>query len=143
MDVLREHGGCEGGPDLVRAVGSLSLPEVDALAEALVSTPPIPAGDAPEHEVWPLVNARASLMSAGGQSLRQVGAPAGLDVLAAMSPREIGRSTFSTGVVRALLYSHGIVVEDPLTMSAELHLSAPEQTRHLSRRFLEAAALSL
>jgi hypothetical protein len=60
-----------------------------------------------------------------------------------MSPRDIGRNTFSTSVVRALLYSHGMVIEDPVTMAAELHLSGPEQTRVLSRKFIEAATVSV
>jgi hypothetical protein len=31
-----------------------------------------------------------------------------------MSPREVGTNTFSNGVIRALLYSHGLVIEDPV-----------------------------
>jgi hypothetical protein len=63
--------------------------------------------------------------------------------MAAMDPREVGANTFSDGVMRALLYSHGLVVEDPVCLAADLHATSPAHTRALSRRFLEAAATSL
>jgi hypothetical protein len=46
-------------------------------------------------------------------------------------------------VIRALLYSHGLVIEDPVLLAAEMHATSPVQTRALSRKFVEAAALSL
>jgi hypothetical protein len=68
LEVLRRHIGGARGPDAVEAVARLDLADVDALAEALLSLLPRPAGDVPAYEAWPLVNARASLMSAGGRS---------------------------------------------------------------------------
>lgn len=57
LEVLQSHLGGARGPDAV-----------DVLAEALLSSLPQPAADVPAYEAWPLVNARASLMSAGGRS---------------------------------------------------------------------------
>lgn len=143
LDVLRAESGVASGPDLIRAVTAMTNAEIDQLAEALLAAPPVPDGAAPDHEVWPLVNARAALMSRGSQTFVETQGPAGLNLLAAMSPRDIGRNTFSDSVVRALLYSHGMVIEDPLVMAAELHVSSAVTTRSLSRRFIEAATVSL
>ncbi len=63
--------------------------------------------------------------------------------MAAMSPRDIGKNTFSTSVLRALLYSHGLILEDPLVMAAELHVIGAKSTRKISRLFVDAAVTSL
>jgi len=143
LEVLRRHVGGARGPDAVQAVAALDLSELDVLAEALVASLPEPAGSVPDYEVWPLVNARASLMSAGARSLADIPGPAGVSLMAAMNPRDVGKFTFSTSVLRALLYSHGLVLEDPLAMAAELHVTSAQATRHLSRLFVQAAVTSL
>lgn len=143
LEVLRLHTGGARGPDAVEAVAGLDLAGIDALAEALLATPPSPAGDVPAYEVWPLVNARASLLSAGGRSFADSPGSAGLNLMAAMSPRDIGKNTFSTSVLRALLYSHGLILEDPLVMAAELHITGAKSTRKISRLFVDAAVTSL
>jgi hypothetical protein len=143
LEVLRLHTGGARGPDAVEAVAGLDLAGIDALAEALLATPPAPAGDVPAYEVWPLVNARASLISAGGRSFADSPGSAGLNLMAAMSPRDIGKNTFSTSVLRALLYSHGLILEDPLVMAAELHVTGAKSTRKISRLFVDAAVTSL
>ena len=143
LEVLRLHIGGTRGPDAVQAVAGLDLADIDVLAEALLGSLPRPADDVPTHEVWPLVNARASLMSAGGRSFADSPASAGLNLMAAMNPRDVGKNTFSTSVLRALLYSHGLVLEDPLVMAAELHVTGAQSTRKLSRLFIQAAVTSL
>jgi hypothetical protein len=143
LEVLRLYIGGTRGPDAVQAVAELDLADIDVLAETLLGSLPRPADDVPAHEVWPLVNARASLMSAGGRSFADSPASAGLSLMAAMNPRDVGKNTFSTSVLRALLYSHGLVLEDPLVMAAELHVSGAQSTRKLSRLFIQAAVTSL
>ena len=143
LEVLRLHIGRTRGPDAVQAVAGLDLADIDVLAEALLGSLPRPADHVPTHEVWPLVNARASLMSAGGRSFADSPASAGLNLMAAMNPRDVGKNTFSTSVLRALLYSHGLVLEDPLVMAAELHVTGAQSTRKLSRLFIQAAVTSL
>ncbi len=120
LEVLRLHIGGTRGPDAVQAVAGLDLADIDVLAEALLGSLPRPADDVPAHEVWPLVNARASLVSAGGRSFADSPASAGLNLMAAMNPRDVGKNTFSTSVLRALLYSHGLVLEDPLVMAVSV-----------------------
>ena len=66
LEVLRPYIGGAHGPDAVEAVAGLDLADVDVLAETLLSSLPRPADDVPAYEAWPLVNARAALMSAGG-----------------------------------------------------------------------------
>jgi len=68
-------------------------------------------------EAWPLVNAWASLMLGAERSLATSAAPVGLNLMAEMGPRDIGRNTFSSSVMRARLYSHGLVMEDPVIMA--------------------------
>jgi hypothetical protein len=82
-------------------------------------------------------------MSGTSQSLATSAAPSGLNLMAAMNPRDFGKNTFSSSVMRALLYSHGLILEDPLLMAAELHLTSPAHTRSLSRKFIEAAVASM
>ncbi|GAB3083927.1 hypothetical protein [Pedococcus soli] len=157
LQQCREFCGTDG-PDLARAVEGLPLDAVDRLAEGIVGEAARVAGqaeqtrpgqaDRPENELWPLVNARASMLSrgagAGGMATAVQGAgPSGVNIMAAMSPRDIGGNTFSAGVMRALLYSHGLVLEDPLAMAAELHHLAPRETRPYSQLFVHAALTSL
>jgi hypothetical protein len=108
-----------------------------------LAAPPEPVRTVRANEVWPLVNARASLLSRGAQGFVDGSGPAGWSVMAAMSPRELGRSTFSNSVIRALLYSHGLVIEDPFVLAAELYSTSPAYTRSVARQFVEAAAVSL
>jgi hypothetical protein len=143
LEVLRAHTGGARGPDAVQAVAGLGLEGIDVLAEALLGSVPQPADEVPSYEVWPLVNARASRMSAGGRSFADGQGAAGLNLMAAMSPRDVGKNTFSASVLRALLYSHGLVLEDPLVMAAELHVTGAQSTRQLSRLFIEAAVASM
>ena len=65
--------------------------------------------------------------------------PAGLNLTAAMNPRELGRSVFSGSVLRG----HGLIIEDPLVMAADPYIGSPPNTRGLARRFIEAAVASL
>lgn len=143
LDVLRDAAGVDGGPDVVDALRRSPDAAIDALAERLLAKPPRPLRPVSRNEVRPLVNARASLLSRGAQGFVDGVGPAGLSVMGAMSPREVGTNTFSNGVIRALLYSHGLVIEDPVLLAAELHATSPAHTRSLSRRFVEAAATSL
>lgn len=143
LEVLRPYIGGARGPDAVAAVAGLDLADVDVLAEALLSSLPRPIDDVPAFEAWPLVNARASLMSAGGRVFVDSPASAGVNLMAAMNPRDVGKNTFSTSMLRALLYSHGLVIEDPLVMAAELHITGARSTRGLSRLFIQAAVTSL
>ncbi len=143
LDSLRGALDVENGPDVIDAIRRASDATIDSLAECLLASPSRPVRPATAHEVRPLVNARASLLSRGAQGFVEGVGPVGLSVMGAMNPREVGSNTFSNGVVRALLYSHGLVIEDPVLLAAELHLTSPTQTRALSRRFVEAAVLSL
>jgi hypothetical protein len=63
--------------------------------------------------------------------------------MAAMNPRELGGTVFSNSVLRALLYGHGLVIEDPLVMAADLLNQTPAPSRKLARAFIEAAAASM
>ena len=141
--MLRARTGEAGGPELVGAVERLPLTAFDELAEELLSQPSEPLKIAPPNEVWPLVNARASTISRGFDTFADAPGPAGLNLSAAMDPRRVGDNMFSDGVVRALLYSHGLVIEDPLVMAADLHEGNPVDLRALTRRFLEAATVSM
>jgi hypothetical protein len=143
LQALRAHTGEAGGPELVAAVKRLPSAAIDELAEALLATPWVPSKVVPRNEVWPLVNARASTISRGFDSFTDAPGPAGLNLSAAMDPRHVGGNAFSDGVVRALLYSHGLVLEDPLVMAADMHSGNPVEIRALSRKFIEAATVSM
>lgn len=127
----------------IDALSRAPIETVDSIAERLLASPARPIRRVAANEVRPLVNARASALSRGVQGFVDGVGPAGLSVMGAMNPREVGTNTFSNGVIRALLYSHGLVIEDPVLLAAELHATSAAQTRSLSRRFVEAAATSL
>lgn len=146
FDTVRDTLGESAGPELVLAVESLPLDRVDALAGAILDVPMterLPTR--PVTEVWPLIPLRASVFfdhlnhesSAGGYS------PSGVHLWAATDPRLGGTGMFSAGVIRALLYSHGLVIEDPLRHAAEMHLGQDRELREVSRQALSAAVASL
>lgn len=143
LDLLREHVGEQDGPAVIDALRHASRSSIDALADRLLSAPAMPRREVADNEVWPLVNARSSLLSRGAQGFVDGVGPAGLNVMGAMDPRQMGSNTFSNSVIRALLYSHGLVVEDPVLLAAEMHTTTRDELRDLSRQFLEAASISL
>lgn len=143
FDHVRRLTHSAGGPEAFQSLAAFDQARMDELAEAVLDNPPQPDANVPAHEIWPVVNARSSAMSLPDGSLVSVAEPVGPNLMAAMNPREVGKNVFSTGVIQALLYSHGLVIEDPLSMASELYLTAPAETRRYARRYIEAAALSL
>lgn len=143
IDILRAATGEEGGPELVQAIHRMTLAELNSLTVSLLENPPSPRKSAPHNEIWPLVNARASFLSMGSGTIADVSNPAGLNLSSAMDPRQVGRNLFSDGVVRALLYSHGLVIEDPVVMAADLFFDQPANVKPIVRRFIEASVTSM
>ncbi|MGH7928695.1 MAG: hypothetical protein ACREQV_12975, partial [Candidatus Binatia bacterium] len=97
------------------------------------------------NELWPVVGARTSTFLSGAHNPKFVDAPGptGLNLTAAFNPRFVGSGRFSGGIIRALLYCHGIVIEDPLVMAADMFLSAPVSLRPVARKAIEAALINL
>ena len=59
-------------------------------------------------------------------------------------PRSIVRECcLANGVLRALLYCHGLIIEDPVAMAADMYLSTSPDARHLARMAVEAATSSM
>jgi hypothetical protein len=114
LDALREQTAEVDGPAVTDALRRSPGSGIDAIAERLLASPARPVRRVGDNEVRPLVNARSSLLSGGAQGFVDGVGPAGLSVTGAMDPRQIGSNTFSDGVIRVLLYSHGLVVEDPV-----------------------------
>lgn len=145
FDVVRKSLGANAGPELVHAVDSASQPRLDELAEEIAALQPtknLPAR--PVTEVWPLIPMRASLFfDRLGDDLAAGFWSTGVRLSAATDPRLAGTGIFSGGVLRALLYSHGLAIEDPLRHAAGMHLSQTAEFRGITRRALSAAAWSL
>ncbi|MFV0254375.1 MAG: hypothetical protein ACK5H2_13695 [Beutenbergiaceae bacterium] len=146
FDAAQDSLGEVAGPDLVSAIDALPLDRVDALAETILSVPRTSTlPDHPVTEIWPLVPLRSSLFfdHLNNESPVSGYSPAGIRLSAATDPRMRGTGEFSTGIMRALLYSHGLAIEDPLSHAAEMHLSQHEEVREVTRVGLSAAAASL
>lgn len=146
LDEVRRIVGVDAGPELVAAIGKLSIQQVDTLADALLDLPRtqvLPVR--PVREIWPLIPLRASLFYDPARTADPIGgyAPAGIDVSTALNPQFDGTGAFSDGVMRALLYSHGLVIEDPLSYAAEMYGSAPLDLRHALRDSIASATASL
>lgn len=146
FDLVRSAIGESAGPDLVQAIDALPLDKVDEIAERILDSPrsgPLPKR--PVTEIWPLIPLRASLffdhLDNGSPVMGY--APSGISLSTASDPRAAGTGKFSSGIMRALLYSHGLVIEDPLSHAAEMHLGQPHALRELTRSSLSAALASL
>jgi hypothetical protein len=144
LDLLRESCGVDASPELVVAVQSLSVAQLDDLVDDLLDRPWDPRPPSPSSEVWPLVNARTSTFTTGGSNRWYTGTagPAGLNLISAIDPRSIGTGRFPAGVLRALLYSHGLVIEDPVLLAAEMYAGTSDETRPLARAAVEASVAS-
>ncbi|MDQ2661853.1 MAG: hypothetical protein M3Y52_08265 [Actinomycetota bacterium] len=145
LDVLRENLGHGAGPELIHAIDTIPQRRLDELAEeiaALEPTQKLPVR--PVTEVWPLVPMRSSLFfDRLGDEVAAGFASTGIRLSAATDPRLAGTGVFSGGVLSALLYSHGLAIEDPLRHAAGMHLSQTDELRPITRRGLSAAASSL
>lgn len=146
FDAVREIVGESAGPDLVTAIEGMTLDQVDALADEILNVPRTAAlPERPVTEIWPLIPLRASLFfdHLNHQSPASGYAPSGVQLSAATDPRSSKSGAFSSGIIRALLYSHGLVIEDPLSHAAEMHISQHHEVREVSRLGLSAAVASL
>jgi len=142
LDALRE---ATGESDAAAAVSALSDSSIDALVERLLAEPPDASVPPQQHEVWPVLNARMSTFATGGGStwFTATSGPAGINLMAAIDPRDSGSGRFPNGVLRALLYCHGLVLEDPLAIAADLVSGTDGSLREMARPAVRAAAASL
>lgn len=141
LEVMGLHTGETPGPDLIRAVETLSTESLAALVDQLLASGTVkPTLDPEKNEVWPLVNLRSSIFGSG---LRPSPASAGVNLALSFDPRFTGTGVFSNSVLRALLYSHGLVLEDPVLRAAELFRYAGAEKWSIARRFVSAAVVSL
>ena len=142
LDTLRL---ATGESDPADALSALSDEVVDDLVERLLAEPPRPKEAVGENEVWPVLNARMSTFATGGGStwFTATGGPAGINLMAAIDPRDQGTGRFPNGVLRALLYCHGLVLEDPLALAADLVNGTDGELRAVSRSAVRAGAASL
>ncbi len=144
LSILRTHLGVDG-PDLARSVQRLDEAGIAELAELIAESDwfdePAPDG----RELWPLVSSRMSTFTPGGSNpgFVEAGGPAGLNLWASLDPRFAGSGRFPNGIMRALLYCHGLVIEDPLAMSADMYRTTSHDARHLARMAIESATVSL
>lgn len=117
--------------------------QLGELAEIIVGESASPALSAPSQtQVWLVVTIRASTFASGGV-YRDSAGPAGLNLNAALNPRLAGTGHFSNGVLRALLYCHGLVVEDPIAAAAEMYLDTRGELRAVARLAVVAATTSV
>jgi hypothetical protein len=143
LDALRAATGADAGPELAVAVGGMPFDRLDELAETIVAESVHSTLTAPARtQVWPVVTIRASTFASGGV-YRDAAGPAGLNLNAALNPRFAGTGHFSGGVLRALLYCHGLVIEDPVTAAAEMYLGTRRELRAVARLAVVAATTSI
>lgn len=118
---------------------------LDELTDELLASGAGPSNNPPSNELWPMVNARVSTFTAGGSNRFYTGTagPAGLNLVAAFDPRFSGSGRFPAGILRALLYSHGLVIEDPVLLAAEFHQQSVAAVRHMTRSAVIAGIESI
>lgn len=110
--------------------------QIDSLAEAIADCPrAISLPEKPVTEIWPLVPVRTSLffVHLNHESPVTGYGAAGIRLSAATDVRLQGSGVVSDGIVRALPYCHGLLIEDPLGHAAEMHLGSAREVRDVSR----------
>lgn len=146
FDIVRDFVGAPAGPELVRGVEALSSKQIDSLAESIANGPrPTSLPPKPVTEIWPLIPLRTSLFfdHLNHESPVTGYGAAGIRLSAATDLRLQGSGVFSDGIMRALLYCHGLLIEDPLGHAAEMHLGSAREVRDVSRMSLAAATASM
>ena len=151
LDLVRSTIGEPAGPDLVLGVEALPLARLDTLAEELVALPQDPGTLAakPVTELWPVIPWEASvffeyLNGSAPTGMADAGLMSGgVNLTAAVDPRLRGSGVFSDGLVRSLLYSHGVAISDPIRHAASTHLSAPSEIRAFSRDSVATAVAAM
>ena len=145
IELLQDEIGESAGPDLVVAVEALSDEQIGDLAERVLAQPIVPRGSPASTEVWPLIGARASTFTAGGSNAGfvETAGAAGINLFAAIDPRSAGTGRFSNSLLRALLYSHGLVVEDPLALACDMYVGTRTEMRGVVRTAIHSAVESL
>lgn len=153
LDRARELTGEPAGPGLVEAIRKLPLDRLTNLAEEWVGAADASAplvSPKPVTEVWPLIHWEGSVLfdflnghliphaSAGSGVLS-----GGIDLAVAATDDLRGTGAFSDGVVRALLYSHGLVMADPICHAADILLSVPSDLRELPRAGVVSAVAAM
>lgn len=145
LQLLEDAVGEPAGPDLAARLHLLSVEKIDELAQRVLEEPLRPAEVPSDTEIWPLIGARTSTFTAGGSNrgFVETAGAAGINLFAAVDPRSVGTARFSNSLLRALLYSHGLVLEDPLALAADMYLGTRAELRAVARTAVQAAAESL
>ena len=129
-----ERLGAVPGPDLVHAATRCSLDDLAAICEEVNSSTHAEVdGPSSAGELWPLLNARSSTFATGAGTFAKAGGPAGVNLFAALDANQDIAAGFQTGVLRALLYCHGLVLEDPLGLAVDMLVNAPVDMRETAR----------
>lgn len=145
LNIARQELGEHSSPDLVAAANTADAATIDRLAEAIGDADHQPTQTPRSDQLWPLINARTSTFSSGGSNrfYARASGDAGLSLTAALDPDFAGSGKFPNGMLRTLLYCHGLTIEDPLAMAADMYLDVKPELRPLARRSLEAALASM
>lgn len=145
LNIARRELGEDSSPDLVAAASTVAAATIDRLAEAIGDADHVPAQTPGSDQLWPLINARTSTFSSGGSKrfYARASGNAGLNLTTALDPDFAGSGKFPNGMLRTLLYCHGLTIEDPLAMAADMYLDAEPELRPLARRSLEAGLASM
>jgi hypothetical protein len=145
LELLEQATGEQARPDLAARFRLLSEQELADLVERVLEQPLRPSTTPAENEVWPLIGARTSTFTAGGSNEGFVGTAgaAGINLFAAVDPRSAGTGRFSNSLLRALLYSHGLTVEDPFALAAHMYIGTSSALRQTARLLVEAAVDSI
>ena len=143
LNALCDATGAEVGPELPVAVAQLPVHRLDNLVERILTESSATNGTAPPRtQVWPVVTIRASTF-VSGSIYRDAAGPAGLNLNAALNPRLAGTGRFPNGVLRTLLYCHGLMIEDPIMAAAEMYQGTSPELRQVAHLAVTAATTSV
>jgi hypothetical protein len=143
IEILRDETGEAVGPDLIQAIQSLPVERLETIAERALNDDTFIDTTPKTTDVWPVITLRSSVFMYGGLYADSQN-PAGVNLMDAWNPRKQGTGLWSDAIMRTLLYSHGMTIEDPLCATLELFLNAPTDARRpLANSVLITAVTSI
>lgn len=130
INIIREDIGFDVGPDMLRAIQNLPYEKLEQIIEHVLSADGEDITLPNVTEVWPIITLRSSLFAAGGL-YANIDTPIGVNLMDAWNPRKQGTGQWSDSIMRTLLYSHGMMIEDPLIATFDMFHQMPKETHPL------------
>lgn len=142
LSKVQELLGYDIGPELLLALSTISAMEMAKMAEDVISKPLAPHFVPKETEVWPIITQRSHMIRKSN-SIVSINSSVEINLWDALVSQENSKHCLSDPVVQTLLYSHGLIMEDPLAISLDFFLSTTPEDQKIGQESVVAAAAAM